>query len=86
MATLKLHLFPRIIAALAQTVSEDVGTYPDGSLERLKAIASTPPSDGDMDRIYFHSNAMYHHNIFQISYVTYDGRQDTNTINPKTLR
>ncbi|TEB18673.1 hypothetical protein FA13DRAFT_1719668 [Coprinellus micaceus] len=85
LAKLKLHLFPRIVAALIRDVSEDVGAYPDDSLERLTAIASSP-SNGDMDRIYFHSEAMYRHNIFQIPYVTYDGRQDIDTINLNTSR
>ena len=39
-----------------------------------------------MSRIYFHSDAMYRHNILQIPYVTYDGREEIDTINPNTSR
>ncbi|KAJ3536383.1 hypothetical protein NMY22_g6054 [Coprinellus aureogranulatus] len=40
----------------------------------------------DVDRIYFHSDRIYWHNILHINYTSYDVRRETDIINPRTSR
>ncbi|TEB23585.1 hypothetical protein FA13DRAFT_1571092, partial [Coprinellus micaceus] len=82
---LKVHLFPRIVAALIREVSLNPENYPDRCSEMLAALSSEP-SERDIDSIYFHSDTMYRHNVLQVQYTTYDCRPDFDTINPNTSR
>ncbi|TEB32984.1 hypothetical protein FA13DRAFT_1627246 [Coprinellus micaceus] len=87
LSRLKRHLFPRIIEALAQEVAANEPQYPDTALPTLRAVALLPqPSDHDLSSIYFHSDTIYRHNVLKVPYTTYDCRQDSDTLNPRTTR
>ncbi|KAJ3549152.1 hypothetical protein NMY22_g988 [Coprinellus aureogranulatus] len=86
MMKLRRHLFPRIVAALIREVEANPGGYPDSALATLRATASSEPSESDLNSIYFHSDTIYRHNVMKIPYTTYDCRQDSDTINPRTSR
>lgn len=72
--------------ALIGEVCDPDKDYPDACLPVLQLAASSEPSEGDLNSIYIHSDTIYRHHIFEISYDTYDCRHDTDTINPRTSR
>lgn len=98
MPKLKAHLLPRIYRRLLE--EEEASEDPhEQRVQLLKSLVSetsrsTDQRDAgsqstissDIDRILIHSDRIYHHNILHINYTSYDVRQETDIINPKTSR
>ncbi|KAJ2932983.1 hypothetical protein H1R20_g4136, partial [Candolleomyces eurysporus] len=90
LAKLKLHLLPRIRRTMLEEAQANPDNYRTAISVLQRLVAQSDESEehimNESDRIFFHSNRIYGHQILQINYTTYDLRREQDTLNPSTSR
>ncbi|KAF6752551.1 hypothetical protein DFP72DRAFT_1011401 [Ephemerocybe angulata] len=76
---LKAHLLPRVYQLLLREELKTEGTHGAQS-------CSSSTSSSEVDRVFFHSDRIYRHQLLHINYTSYNVRRETDIINPKTSR
>ncbi|KAF6750862.1 hypothetical protein DFP72DRAFT_817228, partial [Ephemerocybe angulata] len=91
MPKLRAHLLPRIYSMLIKEELDSEDGPDSQRLQRLQSLQTSLATDhhdteSNADRIFFHSDRIYQHQLLHINYTTYDVRRETDIINPSMSR